>query len=443
MRRLFSKFQKNKSKWMFQKADLSENTDEIKNPARGWYRIYPFMAEETPNLKAISCSMADSTDSLAMVIINIGAYRESDIDEKGLKNIRGILRFFASNQLDIILRITYDHEGKAFEREPFFFEQVKTHLKQLLPVLSDFSCYIFVYQGLLVGNWGEMHTSRFITPEKLKALWNILSVELKDSMFFAVRKPSQWRILHSQEFIKNGFNEARMGLFDDAIFGSESHLGTFGVVKKDATEWESLWDREDELDFENELCTYVPNGGEALCGEQYLQEGALKETISVLKRMHVTYLNKQYDRLILNTWKEWIWQETDAWQGRSVYDYIGNHLGYRFLIKDVQVAESKKISNEMDITILIENVGFANQYQEADVYLICEDELEHQYERKLDVDMRTWNSNCIQTIHAHVRKLNCRIYLSAVLKNDRRRVHFANYYGKNGRVLLGVISETE
>lgn len=442
MKGLFSKFRKVKSKWAFQKADLSENTDEIRNPARGWYRIYPFMAEDTPNLKTIACSMADSTDSLALVIINIGAYREGDIDEKGLKNIRGILRFFASNQLDIILRITYDHEGKAFEREPFFFEQVKKHLKQLVPILKEFSSNIFIYQGLLVGNWGEMHTSRFLTPAKLNDLWNILKSELKDDMYFSVRKPVQWRMLHTGDDEKENYKEACMGLFDDAIFGSESHLGTFGVESRERAGWEEQWCREDELDFEDKLCTYVPNGGEALCGEQYIHEGALNETIAVLKKMHVTYLNKQYDRLLLNIWTEWTWQEADAWQGRSVYDYIGNHLGYRFLIKDVQVVESRKISNEMDITICVENVGFANLYQEADVYLICEDELEHQYERKLDVDMRTWNSNCVQTIHAHVRKLNCRIYLSAVLKNDRRRVHFANYYGKNGRVLLGIISET-
>lgn len=443
MRRLLGKFLKPKSKWVFQKADLSENTTEIRNPARGWYCIYSFMAEAIPDFKNIAGNVAESKDSLVLVIINIGAYRESDIDEKGLENIRSILRFFSEHQYDMILRITYDHEGKAFEREPFFFEQVKKHINQLIPILKEFSHSIFVYQGFLVGNWGEMHTSRFLTSDKLLTMWKLFKNELEYDMFFSVRKPLQWRMLHSRDCDKRSLKDARMGLFDDAIFGSESHLGTFGVERREKAGWDELWSREDELEFENKLCTYVPNGGEALCGEQYLQQGALNETIAILKKMHITYLNRQYDKLILNTWKEWSWPQADAWQGKSVYDYIGNHLGYRFFIRDVQAVESAKISNEMDVAIQIENVGFANLYQEAELYLICEDELGHQYERSLDVDMRTWNSNAVQTIHINVRKINCRIFLYAIIKKDRRYLYFANQYDRNGRVLLGNVSKIE
>ena len=97
----------------------------------------------------------------------------------------------------------------------------------------------------------------------------------------------------------------------------------------------------------------------------------------------------------------------------------------------------------MDVAIQIENVGFANLYQEAELHLICEDEQEHQYERKLDVDMRTWNSMSVHTVTTHIRKLNCRIYLTAIQKYDGRRIYFANEHGKNGRVLLGSISNPE
>ena len=65
-------------------------------------------------------------------------------------------------------------------------------------IVKEFVNHIFVFQGMLIGNWGEMHTSRFLAPTKLKELWKILQEELKQEVFYAVRKPSQWRLLHPQ-----------------------------------------------------------------------------------------------------------------------------------------------------------------------------------------------------------------------------------------------------
>lgn len=436
MRRLLSKFYGTGNKWTFHRADLSENTEALKNPARGWYRIFPFWAQEDVDTAVLSKNCKADADTLALVIINIGAYRENAIDEHGIQNIRGILRFFASCEYDIILRIVYDHEGKALEREPFFFEQVKEHIGQLFPILKEFALNIFVFQGLLVGNWGEMHTSRFLTPVRMLEMWKLFQ-PLEKEIYFAVRKPLQWRQLHRKESDKQDFLHTGMGLFDDAIFGSDSHLGTFGLESKPNADWEELWSREDELAFEEKLCVYAPNGGEALCGEQYLHEGALEETIAVLNQMHITYLNRQYDRLILNTWKEWIWTKSDRWQGKSIFEYIGAHLGYRFWVKDVILKKSGTISNELNVTIHVQNIGFANIYQEAEVYLICKEESGYQYERKLDTDMRRWNSGSTQVLKTNIRLLPCCLYLTARRKRDGRCIYFANMYQQDELLYLG------
>ena len=55
-----------------------------------------------------------------------------------------------------------------------------------------------------------------------------------------------------------------MGLFDDGILGSETDLGTFGVEPGSEAGWGSPWSTEDELIFEEQLCRYVPQGGEVL-----------------------------------------------------------------------------------------------------------------------------------------------------------------------------------
>lgn len=436
MRNLLHKIFSGKTKWSFQKADLTESTEELKNPARGWYQIYPFQAEKKPDLRALSwCST--SGDSIALVIIDVGAYKEKPIDEMALEHIRSILRFFSENQYDIVLRIAYDHQGNALEREPFFFSQVLEHLHQLTPVVKEFENTIFVFQGMLIGNWGEMHTSRFLAPAKLKEMWEILKDELGEQFYFAVRRPAYWRLLHPEGCGRIQLPYDNMGLFDDAIFGSETHLGTFGAETKEVAGWEGLWRREDELSFEEKLCLRVPNGGEAICGEQYPQEATVTGTIDVLKKMHITYLNKTYDERILNIWKEWSFEEAGVWQNTSVYQYIGRHLGYRFWIKNVVISLADEEGKNLLVTIQIENVGFANFYHEAEVLLEWVTPTGEQYTKTLDYDMRTWDSGTVQSVACAIEPMDCRLYLSAKRKSDGRRIYFANQTGRGGRIPLG------
>ena len=42
---LLHKLKKGKPNWKFQKAALQEGTDELLNPARGWYQIHIFEVE--------------------------------------------------------------------------------------------------------------------------------------------------------------------------------------------------------------------------------------------------------------------------------------------------------------------------------------------------------------------------------------------------------------
>lgn len=419
---------------------MTETTQELKNPIRGWYEIFPFQVEEKPDLKELSWCLSGD-DTIALILLDIGAYREQELDNKALGNIRNILRFFAENQRDVILRAVYDRHGKALEREPFFFEVVKRHLKQLMPIVQEYEKIIFVFQGMLVGNWGEMHTSRFLAPQKLKDMWNIQQKGAGDKVYFAVRKPSQWRILHPESCGMVELLYDKMGLFDDAIFGSENHLGTFGEKTKEAAGWDGHWNKEDELHFEEQLCRYVPNGGEAICGEQYPEQGNASDTVATLRKMHITYLNKTYDENILRLWKKWNWEEAGVWQNMSLYDYIGRHLGYRFVIRDTEITLAEFSTKNVVVNITVENVGFANLYQEAEVLLEWMDNAGGQYSKKIECDMRSWECGSSQTICCEMELVECRLYLSAKRKADGRRIYFGNQTGKGGRVLLGQIKD--
>lgn len=431
MRRLLSKLFKSNITWEFQPEELLETSEVLKNPARGWYTIYPFFLEQEPDFEELFWCLRKE-ETLALVIINIGAYRECALEEEALDRIRRILKFFANHSYDMILRITYDHEGKAVEREPFFFKQVVQHLEQLLPVVREFQDAVFVMQGMLVGNWGEMHTSRFVFPEKLKQLWEILKNGLEDRIFLAVRRPSMWRMFHPEECGKAQHAADSMALFDDAIFGSESHLGTFGKEPKESAAWDGVWSRQDELAFEEQLCRKVPNGGEVVCGKQYTQEFTPASTLEVLRQMHITYLNQAYDEAILNQWKQW------EWQNDSFYDYVGNYLGYRFCVRKTEVFPGAR-EKELTVSVTIENTGFANCYQEAEVYLEWETAEGEKRKIVLAPDIKGWNSGQMQSISGNIPMEYCKLYVSARRIRDGRTIYFANQADENGRVYLGKI----
>ncbi len=430
MRTLFHRFLTEKTDWSFQKADLHESTRQLHNPSRGWYRIYTFEVEKEPDFQPMLwCDLEG--DSLVMVILNIGAYKEKELDALALENMRKILQFFVKKQYEIILRITYDHEGKALEREPFFFDMVKKHLRQLIPVINEFAKHIFVYQGMLIGNWGEMHTSRFLHPMKLKELCGILRNELDDKIFTAVRRPSCWRLLHTDNIKDN------MGLFDDAIFGSENHLGTFGVLSKENAAWDALWCKADELAFEEELCKKVPNGGEAICGEQYLSCETPGSTVETLRKMHITYLNKEYDKKLLGIWREWKWDGDGVWKDRNMYDYIGSHLGYRFWVKDVELQRVIKDDSQLLLRIYVENVGFSNFFRQAEVFLEQVDEQNDVSVYVIKEDIKGWNSGEVQIIEAGIQAKTSRVYLYMKCKYDNLIIDLANRTEENKRVFLG------
>ena len=433
MKKLLNKLFRTKPKWEFHPAELQETTEQLKNPARGWYTIYPFLLEEEPDFKELFWCLRKK-ETLALVIINIGAYRELRLDVQALKRIRSILSFFRQHSYDVILRLTYDHEGNAVEREPFFFKQVAEHMEQLAPVIKEFSDVIFISQGLLIGNWGEMHTSRFVAPEKMKHLWGILQYDLHKGPYLAVRRPSMWRILHPESCGKPELKVDTTGLFDDAMFGSDSHMGTFGIKSKESAGWEENWSRKDELEFEYELCKYVPNGGEVVCGENYTENFTPESTLEVLRQMHVTYLNQAYDEKILNLWKQW------NWQNGSFYDYVGQHLGYRFVIRNVEVLPEEQ-KNKLSVIVSIENTGFANCYQEAEVMLERIDVLGRQEIFKFATDIRTWDSGTTKRISCIIDMAVGELYLRVCRKSDDRMIYFANRTEETGRVYLGELTE--
>ena len=413
----------------FKSEKFCEITDELHGPFRGWYRIYSFCAETAPDLEELIWCLSED-ESCALVLIDIGAYKDRDLDEKALFHVQEILRFFDEQKKDILLRVVYDREGKGTEHEPSLLSRVIMHIEQLGPVIQRFHNRIVFFEGMLVGSWGEMHGSRFLTQKNMLILNDALERRTA-GIVRAVRRPVQWRMLHPAPPEVG----CRVALYNDAIFGSDTDLGTYAAAGCDSEDWAEPWTAERELEFEEHLGGFVPQCGEAVFGEE-CRNYTLDSTVERLQKMHLTCLNGVYDEKILSLWKEWTWDHPDVWQGMNGYDYIGRHLGYRFYVKDAAVHFGAELC---EVTLTIRNVGFSGFYQEAEALLVLTDEAGHRSEYLTDWDARMWKRGENHSISWKIPYRKGRLYLLVRRKWDHEPIRFANLSTEQGLVPIGAL----
>lgn len=347
----------------FEKLFGKESTDYDGNPSKGWYGLYPFVISEEPDFDNLVWSLADG-DVIALVRIDIGRRQpgvgtDSPFTDAELDRADRILTWFEKHSREVILRITYDTEGKGMEHEPSLIKNVAGHMRQLGPVIAAHADNIIVHQGIFVGSWGEMHDSKFLSENAVCELYETLVSACGNKVRIAVRTPMQHRFImkYLTRYMGTGNADTdtdnaymytdilRPALYNDAILSSEDDMCTYAGGR-------AVW-----ADYQDEVCTYAVCGGEAIHDNPLNDyDNAAKE----LANMHITYLNRQYDKAVL-----------DKWRSNNGYDYIGTHLGYRFVVTDTAVGRDAEEETggktqtgvgSIYINVRIANRGFACVY---------------------------------------------------------------------------------
>jgi hypothetical protein len=119
------------------------------------------------------------------------------------------------------------------------------------------------------------------------------------------------------------------------------------------------WLRAQELDYQDELCRKVPNGGEAVVDNPY---NDAENAIADLSKMHVSYLSRMHHAEVLEKWKNSTVTTDDVWSGQDAYTYIGAHLGSRYRCKGVTLTDLDDDKKTASLTLTWCNTGFAPSY---------------------------------------------------------------------------------
>jgi hypothetical protein len=361
----------------------------LQNPYCGFYTIHKFWAHDdaVPGLGyRIEQSAIRPDQTLCLVEINLAAFAHGQISRDALSRVERIFAFFASRDREIVARFLYDWDGRGPEREPKELSTVLGHMRQLAPVLKEHSKSVYIHQGLLVGSWGEMHASRHLSEDSLRALAACMLESTGEETFVAVRCPSHYRVIARSFRPAEG---ARLALFNDAILASETDYGTYGDAPRGAgSSYGDKFFREEELAFQAELCRFAPNGGEVLNPSN---RNDFREARKTLARMRVSYLNGDYDGAVLDKWRAGVVRARGAWNGRSQFDYIAAHLGYRFLVEDVRAGLAVGKAGILRFRARVYNAGFAPCYRPLEVALVAtETSGGPAFAAPIEADARLW-----------------------------------------------------
>lgn len=390
---------------------FTESARRLYNPNRGFYYMHGFHIndDETDFRQNIADRFCrDDETKLTMIEFNLQYFKDRPISQQGLENLEAL--FMALEQVDkqLIVRFLYDWNGENEKYEPENVEVILEHIRQVGPALRKYKDRIFVMQGLFIGNWGEMNGTKYSNPQDMQVLARELAEATDESTFLSVRMPMQWRMVtqikEAEEVVRgDGSLASRLGLFNDGMLGSWSDYGTYGEHTKEEHGYFTYWNREQELEFQEILCKSVPIGGEVIVDNPY---NDFENAVQDMRRMHVTYLNKDYDRKVLDKWAGVTVAEEGCFQGMDGLSYIERHLGYRLFIDDASF-DYAFAKDRLSVAVALRNVGFAPVYHEAGVWIILKDKVSgavHYYET--DGDLRELSggndSNMIYTIFQEI-----------------------------------------
>lgn len=379
----------------YQADTYAESAAEISNPYIGWYEIHRYTLSDTASADLSTIRSMVYKPGLELLEINLQNYAASPLSDSALQALDGLLAAWRSTGRQLIVRFLYDWDGNAREREPGSLDQILTHMTQTAEVVNQYTDCVYILQGLFIGSWGEMHGSNYEGYEQMLTLIRHLDSVVSEDIFLSVRTPKQWRTLSgSPEPLTSGQAFAaslpsRLGLFNDGMLGSSTDLDTYWDPNDpDSIPLTGKLTRTEEIAFQNQLCNYVPNGGEVVIDNPY---NDFEAASADLRSSHVSYLNRSYDKNVLDKWQASTCTEDSPYNGMNGLHYISAHLGYRYVIRDSDFSHEHPMKKNAVLTVTLENVGFSPCYRPFDVSLLLRHtDTQEIYQEPIQTDTRAW-----------------------------------------------------
>lgn len=344
------------------RLEVATDAEVDKNPFKpGFDRGIDFLQHQFDYYK-------EDKPKLAQTYFYLSQYEEKMIDDKGFETMQRFLDELRKLKLKAVLRFTYETDFGG-PKAPTN-EWALKHMKQLTPFLEKNKDVIHVYQAGIIGAWGEWHSSKHELNEK--AILEGIMDMVPEGIQVQVRLPIFKNLISSDNPQYN-----RIGFHDDFIV-IEPHVWDAGLNPA-SKQYIQMAEESPFVLVDGEL----PWGSWSLEEEGWLIDGF--GTIKRLSDHRYTSLSLVHNyrengdeiKYSFTNWKEidineeWLIQNklhfSEAWfrndkgerVGRTVFEYIRDHLGYRLEATKLEIGPEEKESAAIAVKIDIVNHGFA------------------------------------------------------------------------------------
>lgn len=342
----------------------------ILNPERGFFTPY-----ELPGSAGFS-PLRVTGNTLAHLNIRLDDWRETDIPQDVLDSLQVNFDDIRDGGVKAIVRFAYN-QGPYPDTEPDASKaQVLRHIEQLTPLLQKNTDVIAWLEAGFIGAWGEWHTSTN-GLDNIQDKQEILNAILAaiPNRYVQVRYPA-----NIIEMYPNPEDAAKayVAHHNDCFLSSDTDVGTY---ERDA----AITIERDQA-YLAELTRFTPMSGESCAPNPPRSECAV--ALQEMEMLHFSAINKAYHKGILRSWEE-----------GGCYEEISKRMGYRLSLASADFNEQVRPGGILDITVNLQNTGFASIINERSLYLVLIGE--NEYKVKLDIDPRSWEPG-VTTVTAKV-----------------------------------------
>lgn len=354
---------------------FDEYVGTLDNPGMGYTRTCGINA--APN----NTKPQNVKGNIVLFFIDIGEFSSGandsgidyDFDDTFFAALDRTFENCRNNGSVFALRFRYDSNGVA-NPEPSAFDFVLRHIKQIKDsrVLEKYKDILMFVESGFVGKWGEQHSGKYTTTEYKARLLRALLDCVPSPVPVTVRTPDIFaqyvgieRSALADYECKND-DERRVGLYNDGYMGSDSDLGTY-VNRQVETTWigrqtlTSYFGGEysGNIDFAKKYDTYKP-----------------RNCLPEMYKTHLGYINgnifKLYKDMTFDKKYDVKGYDNSAYYGKSVFDFIRDHLGYRFVLEKSKLSVNVKRGGSLDGCFTLINNGFANPVKKFKSELLLE-----------------------------------------------------------------------
>ncbi len=372
---------------------IPDHTTIFSNPERGFTEeCNRVVTTSKPNvLKGNISDNWGQKDHMTLLVLlyDFKQFKAVDLPDEILSGFDEDMQILRDNGWKCVLRFAYtERESDKVDATP---EWVERHLQQLKPHLAAAADVIYVLEAGFVGVWGEWYYSTNYGNEtqhlnaNRRRVIEALFANAPEDRFILFRYPmikTEYLGHDTPLSAEEGFSgtiRARMGCHNDAFLHDWGNMGTYASD-----------DKSDDPAVRQYIATetlYVPNGGETnIDDDDALAEKRYVEAPAEMSKYHWSFCGSTYAMPVIRRWRN-----------SGLFDTLNVHMGYRYSLLSGSYSDQAAPAGKANITIRLQNTGYAPIYNERTAYLVLRNE-KQTISIPLNTDPRRWLPNNVVSL---------------------------------------------